>query len=315
MSSCVSYESRSVGDDPELQLASGPWRATVSPLGASLRRLWLEPEGKPPRDILWGYSGTSNKKGGQGDVLMPWPGRARDGTYTFGGATHALPKNDKDGPNAIHGFLRSRTWEGEHDATTAHFRTRIRAGDHAGYPFDLEVTIGYELLPGGLACAFVVCNAGAGPAPFGAGFHPYVIAGSGRADDAKLRCPAAHLVEFDGLLPTGRVVDVPAQLDFRVPHRVGAAKLNHCFTGLGREADGFARVRVDDVEVWMDRAFPYLVLYTGDALGPEARRALAVEPMTCATDAFNHPKWGLRVLEPGEAMAGTWGVALAVSPA
>lgn len=300
-----------LAEDPEWTLAVGDWRCTVSPTGAALRRLWLEPSGKPPRDVLWGYTGAAGKKGGQGDVLMPWPGRVRGGAYTFAGTPHALPKNDKDGPNAIHGFLRSRVWDGEHDGATARFRTRIRADDHPGYPFDWEVAVGYELAPGGLACAFVARNAGDGPAPFGAGFHPYVLAAGGRVDDVRLRSPAAHLVEFDGLLPTGRVTDVPAPLDFRVPHRVGAARLNHCFTGLGREADGFARVRVDDVEVWMDRSFPYAVLYTGDALGPDARRGVAVEPMTCATDAFNHPKWGLRVLAPGEAMAGTWGVGLA----
>ncbi|MEK6975212.1 MAG: aldose epimerase [Candidatus Thermoplasmatota archaeon] len=299
-----------MADDPEWTLSAGPWRATVSPVGASLRRLSLERPGEAPRDVLWGYSGTANKKGGQGDVLMPWPGRIRDCKYSFAGKAHDLPKNDKEGPNAIHGFLRSRTWEGEHDGATARFRTRIRADDHSGYPFDLDVVLGYELLPAGLACAFVVRNAGTGPAPFGAGFHPYVLAGGGRVDDVTLRSPAAHVVEFDGLLPTGRVAEVPAELDFRAPRRVGATRFNHCFTGLGREADGFARVRVDDIEVWMDRGYPYVVLYTGEALGSDARRALAIEPMTCATDAFNHPKWGLRVLGPGEAMTGTWGVGL-----
>lgn len=279
-------------------------------MGAALRRLWLEGAGKPQRDILWGYAGAANKKGGQGDVLMPWPGRIREGHYSFQGRELTLPANDRDAPNAIHGFLRSRVWEGEHDASTARLRTRIRAEDHPGYPFDLEVAVGYELLPGGLACAFVVRNVGDGPAPFGAGFHPYVLGSSGRVDEVRLRNPAAHVVEFEALLPTGKIVEVPAKLDFRVPHRVGATAINNCFTGLGREADGFARVRVDDVEVWMDRAFPYVVLYTGDALGPDGRRALAVEPMTCATDAFNHPRWGLKVLAPGEATAGTWGIGL-----
>jgi aldose 1-epimerase len=34
-----------------------------------------------------------------------------------------------------------------------------------------------------------------------------------------------------------------------------------------------------------------------------------VEPMTCATDALNHPEWGLRTLAPGEVASGTWGMA------
>lgn len=284
-------------------------RAVVSTHGASLRRLWIERPGQPPRDLVWGYSGTANKRGGQGDVLMPFPGRVAGGAYRFAGQRLQMQRNDKDGPNAIHGWLRGQAWEESHSAGSALFRTRIRPTDHEGYPFDVEAAVGYELLPTGLACAFVMRNGGTSPAPVGAGFHPY-ISTPGGADETVVRVPAATLIEFRDLLPTGRVVDVPGELDFRSPRRVGATRLNHCFAGLVRDSDGFLRAHVGDVEVWMDRSFPYLVLYTGDALGPDARKALAVEPMTCATDALNHPEWGLCVLQPGEAFTGTWGIGL-----
>lgn len=280
----------------------------MSPFGASLRRLWQERPGQPPRDLVWGYEGTASKKGGQGDVLIPFPGRVAGGAYTFAGQRHQLATNDKDGPNAIHGFVRAKVWEtGPRSPASAQFRTRITKAEHAGYPFDLDVAVGYELLPTGLACAFVVRNAGEGPAPVGAGFHPYLV-GAGTADDTRLAVAAGELVEFDGLLPTGRVLPVPADLDFRAARQVGPTRLNHCLTGLRRDADGFARIHVGEVTLWMDRAFPYVVLYTGDGLGADARRAVAVEPMTCATDAFNHPEWGLRVLQPGETMQGVWGI-------
>ncbi|HJQ93550.1 MAG TPA: aldose epimerase [Candidatus Thermoplasmatota archaeon] len=298
-------------DASEVLLRAGDLRATVSPFGASLRRLWVERPGQPARDLLWGYSGNAHKKGGQGDVLIPFPGRLAAGAYTFEGRRLELPKNDKEGPNAIHGFVRSKAWaEGPRSPSSAQFATRIAEADHPGYPFDLEVVVGYELLATGLACAFVVRNSGDGPAPVGAGFHPYVLAPGGSVDGLVLRSPASKVVGFDGLLPTGKVAAVPADMDFREPRPVGALRLNHCFTGLAVDQDGFARVRVGDVEVWMDGNFPYLVLYTGDALGPDARNALAVEPMTCATDAFNRPEWGLRVLRPGETMQGTWGIGL-----
>jgi aldose 1-epimerase len=295
-------------DATEIELWAGPLRATVSPFGATLRRLWVERPGQPPHDLLWGYSGAANKKGGQGDVLIPFPGRIAGATYTFNGNRHELGRNDKDGPNAIHGFVRSRTWQqGPSSEGTAQFGLRIAKTDHPGYPFELDVAIGYELLETGLACAFVVRNAGETAAPVGVGFHPY-IATPGGVDSTHLRLPAARVIEFDGLLPTGRVLDAPEALDFQAGRTVGATKLNHCLTGLKADADGFVRVQVGDVEVWMDGSFPYVVVYTGDALGPDARRSLAVEPMTCATDAFNHPEWGLRVLEPGDVMQGTWGI-------
>ena len=295
-------------EPPEVTLRAGDLRATVSPFGASLRRLWSEPPGGPRRDLVWGYEGTPNKKGGQGDVLAPFPGRIAGGTYTFDGRRHELARNDKEGPNAIHGFVRAKLWqEGPRSPSSATFRTTIAAADHAGYPFDIDLAVGYELLDTGLGCAFVVRNAGRTPAPVGVGFHPYLATRAG-AEATALRVPASKLVAFEGLLPTGQVVDVPPDLDFRIPRPVGATALNHCFTGLEADADGFARVRFGDVELWMDGGFPYLVLYTGDALGPDARRALAVEPMTCATDAFNRPEWGLRVLQPGAVMQGLWGI-------
>lgn len=295
-----------VSEHPEWTLSAGDLRATVSPFGASLRRMWQEGS-HGSRDLLWGYGGTGNKRGGQGDVLIPFPGRIRNGRYTFAGAEHQLPCNDKDGPNAIHGFLRTRVWDGDHDASTARFRTRIAASDHPGYPFDLDVVVGYELLPTGLAGAFVVRNAGDREAPVGVGFHPYLMAPPG-ADATSLHLPAGQVVEFDGLLPTGRVLPVPEGLDFRTPRPMGSLRLNHCFTQLERDRHGFARARVGDLTLWMDRAFSHVVVYTGDALGPNARKAIAVEPMTCATDAFNHPAWGLCVLAPGDAFSGTWGV-------
>ncbi|MFO1534166.1 MAG: aldose 1-epimerase [Thermoplasmatota archaeon] len=292
--------------EPEWTLSTGLLRCAVSPFGASLRRLWTEGPGGP-RDLLWGYSGTAAKRGGQGDVLMPFPGRVRGGAYPFAGQGHQLERNDKDGPNAIHGFLRGRPWEGGHGEAWAQFQARITPHGQAGYPFTLDVAVGYELDAGGLTCAFVARNAGEGPAPFGAGFHPYVLAPGG-VDALELEVPASRLVEFDGLLPTGRVVEVPPALDFRRRRPVGAARLNHCLTGLAAGPDGFTRVRAGGLELWMGPAFSHLVLYTGDALGADARRALAVEPMTCATDALNHPEWGLRVLKPGETFSGTWGL-------
>jgi aldose 1-epimerase len=58
----------------------------------------------------------------------------------------------------------------------------------------------------------------------------------------------------------------------------------------------------------MDRSFSALVIYSGDAIADAPRRALAIEPMTCASDAFNHPEWGLKRLEPGSSFGGQFAV-------
>jgi len=53
---------------------------------------------------------------------------------------------------------------------------------------------------------------------------------------------------------------------------------------------------------------PAATFRTGDTLDPaRRRRGLAVEPMTCAPNAFASGE-GLLVLEPGESFIGRWGI-------
>lgn len=306
--------------DEELVLSRGSQRAVVAPYGASLRRYAVIGAGGVETDVVWGYSGAANKKGGQGDVLIPFPGRVRHGRYSFGGRAYQMEQNDKEGPNAIHGFLRSVTWEHERAGDAAvRFRTAMRREEYEprGYPFSLDVQIGYSLEDEGLVVDYSLRNVGDGPAPVGVGFHPYFVVGTDTVDGIEARIPVRRYLEFgDALMPTGRVLGVTGSpVDFRQPRRVGGTCFNHCFQGLDREADGIARVRLRNPEsgrevvIWMDETLDYLVVYTGDAIPPpDGRAALAVEPMTCGTDAFNHPEWGLPVLEPGQVLAGRWGV-------
>jgi aldose 1-epimerase len=302
----------------EIVLSSGRQRAVVSSHGASLRHYWIVQHDGQELDVLWGYRGTGNKKGGQGDVLVPFPGRVRDGRYRFGGQEHQLRRNDKDGPNAIHGFVRTELWQVlERAEARARFGFRIEEGTFEGYPFRLDIEVAYSLSAAGLECGFEVRNAGAKEAPFGAGFHPYFTVGTTLVDEAEARIPAERLVELGpDLLPTGAVAEVKGgKWDFRDWRKVKDSKFNHCYTALARDAGGLARAGLRDpatgrqISVWMDQAFDYLVVYTGDTIpAPHARRALAIEPMTCGTDAFNHPEWGLIRLKPGERRSGRYGV-------
>lgn len=103
--------------------------------------------------------------------------------------------------------------------------------------------------------------------------------------------------------------------DFRHPKRIGSIKLDHAFTNLERDADGLARVELRDsdreikVSLWVDQSYPYLMLFSGDALPNVRRRSLAVEPMTCPPNAFRTGDALIR-LEPGASFTGTWGIAL-----
>jgi aldose 1-epimerase len=304
--------------DTEITLTFGDQRAVVSPWGAALRRYFLVTGGKET-DIVWGYSGGAQKKGGQGDVLIPFPGRVAEGRYAFDGKTFQLERNDKEGPNAIHGFVRALPWAvTDSDANRAMFEIVLPAEQYGnkGYPFSLLIHVAYVLDDQGLSCRFDVRNVGDRIAPVGVGFHPYFTVGSAFIDDAEVKIPGAAVLEFnERLAPTGKVIPVAStEWDYRTSRQVGARRFNHCYLQLERDADGSATVSLRHrqsgrtIDVTMDPSFSALVVYTGDAIPGAARRALAIEPMTCATDAFNHPEWGLQELPAGRIFSGRYTV-------
>lgn len=305
--------------DTEILLSVDQARVVVSPWGAALRRYFFVDPDRGETDIIWGYSGGRQKKGGQGDVLMPFPGRVAEGRYEFDGQILQLERNDKEGPNAIHGFVRTMPWKTSRaDSHSAQFEVRLDAQTFGprGYPFSLDLQVTYRLTREALDCAFAVHNLGNRPAPVGVGFHPYFTASSPPIDDVELRIPAAGFLEFnDRLAPTGVIHAVDGtEWDYRAYRRIGERQFNHCYVQLERTAEGMATASLRHegsgrvIEIAMDRSFEAIVVYTGDAIPGASRRAVAVEPMTCATDAFNHPEWGLKRLGPGETFSGRYSV-------
>ncbi|WP_073947623.1 aldose epimerase family protein [Streptomyces kebangsaanensis] len=95
---------------------------------------------------------------------------------------------------------------------------------------------------------------------------------------------------------------------------LGDRHIDVAYTQLRRDADGRARVRLvrgegRAVTLWVDDAYPYIEVFTGDTLSEADRRrtGLGVEPMTCAPDAFNSGE-GLITLEPGQTHQARWGI-------
>jgi aldose 1-epimerase len=312
-----------VTPDTELSVSFENQRAVVSPWGASLRRYFFIDEIGQEIDIVWGYSGGTHKRGGQGDVLIPFPGRIGDGRYSFDGQRFQLECNDKEGPNAIHGFVRSLPWQVQDvHANKVTFEIRLDAETYAGrgYPFSLAISVMYDLGASGLTCMFIVKNVGQRAAPVGVGFHPYFTVGTSVIDEAEVQLPGAAHVEFnERLVPTGRVLSVTGTpWDYRRFREIGRQRFNHCYLQLERDTQGMATAslrhtaRDRAIDITMDPAFSAVVVYTGDAIADQPRAALAIEPMTCASDAFNHPDWGLKRLVPGETFSGSYRIQLRV---
>jgi aldose 1-epimerase len=110
-----------------------------------------------------------------------------------------------------------------------------------------------------------------------------------------------------------RAVDL-TEHDFNTPRPVGKLALDHCFTDLVRDDRGQATVGVtnpDDgtsLSLWMDAAFKWVMVFTGDTLEPNRRRrSVAIEPMTCPPNAFR-TEADVIVLEPADRHVATWGI-------
>jgi aldose 1-epimerase len=251
-------------------------RAVVTEVGAALRSWRVG-----GRELLDTFALAEAGDGYRGKVLAPWPNRLREGRYTFDGVEHRTPVTEPETASALHGLVLWVNWRPTRRETD---RVRMSYVLHPqpGYPFTLGLEVEYALVADGLAVTLRATNLGTGRAPFGAGFHPYLTLGE----------------PIDGC-----ELELPADGGFRP---LGTQALDACFAAGERDADGLARVRLSgdgrDVTLWMDEGFRYVQVYTA-----ATRRGIALEPMTCAPDAFNSGE-GLEVIEPGGSFSGRWGL-------
>jgi aldose 1-epimerase len=242
---------------------------------------------------------------------MPWPNRLRDGRYEWDGATHQLALSEPALDNAIHGLVRWRNWTAL-DQSQASVTLGTRLAPMSGYPFALLLSVEYSLDESGLTVSARAENVGEGACPYGVGFHPYVRVGE-RVDTATLTVPAGTALSLDARrIPSGSCAVAGTELDFRAGRQIGAALLDDCFCDLEADDDGRVRVTLADgaarVSIWMGDECPFVMVYTGDALAPRRRRqGVAIEPMSCAPNAFATGD-GLARLEVGETHVVGWGI-------
>jgi len=291
----------------QFTLSLGSQTAVVTEVGGGLRSYCVD-----DRELLDGYDIDQMCTGARGQTFLPWPNRIAGGRYRFAGNEHQLPLTEPDVGNAIHGLTRWATW---HLAHSNHQSLRLQHTVHPqpGYPFTLRRELTYRLSATRLAVETRATNVGAAPCPYATGAHPYLSVGRGTVDALTVCVPAnAWYPTDDRGIPTGRESVQGTDRDLRRPEPLGPRRLDTAFTELTRNPDGGASVVVGrpdgpDVELWLDPAYGYVELFTGDSLPEEQRRrrGLGIEPMTAAPDAFNSGD-GLLVLEPRQTHTATW---------
>ncbi|MCX5395048.1 gluconokinase, GntK/IdnK-type [Streptomyces sp. NBC_00094] len=292
------------------RLVRGEQSVEVVRLGGALRDYVVN--GRP---LLDGFSTGSAITGGRGQLLVPWPNRVDGGRYRFDGRDLQLPLTEVEKDNAIHGLLRWTLWE-----LLARTDGSVTLGTtlcpQPGYPFLLDVRVEYRLGPDGLGTTVRATNTGTEPAPYGVGQHPYLTVGTDLVDDAVLTVPARNLLRTDDRgLPIGQEPVDGTPYDFRTARPIGDLRLDTAFTGLDRDPEGRAIVRLTHpselrgVDLWLGEGTRCVQVYTGDTLAePERRRrGVAVEPMSCPPDAFRSGT-DLTVLQPGATHVLRWGL-------
>ncbi|WP_345188011.1 aldose 1-epimerase family protein [Microbacterium panaciterrae] len=294
-----------------IRIAGHGYEADIASIGATLRALRFE-----GRDLVVPFGADEVRPGYRGATLAPWPNRVVDGRYAFGGEEHRLPLTEPDRGHALHGLV---AWAEFTDVVVEPDRVVLATTivPQHGYPFRVEVDVEYRIGSDGLTQTVTGRNLGTDPAPWGTGPHPYLVAepieGPRAVDDWTLTIPAASVLTVtpDRLSPIAvEPVDAHEEWDFRSPRRIGATFIDHAFTDLSRTG-GAATVElrgpVGGVGVTWGEACPWVQIHTADTPAqPESHRiGLAVEPMTCAPDAFNSGA-GLVSIAPGTEHAASW---------
>jgi aldose 1-epimerase len=296
----------------QFELSAGDYRAAIASVGASLRELTWQ-----GRHLVVPFDADQVRPDYRGAVLAPWPNRVVNGRYQFDGVEHQLALTEPERGHALHGLA---VWQdfAVVDQQPSAVALGATVPPQVGYPFRLGLIVTYSLTEQGLMISLKATNAGEGPAPFGAGIHPYLCAGPGTVNDWFLQLPAASVlaVTSDRLIPLDLhpVTELASQFDFRRQRIIAETFLDHAFTDLSADRDGMFTARLTDgagkgVTIRWGEVCRWLQVHTADHPDPKRNRTgLAVEPMTCPPDAFNSGR-DLMILPPGGSTVVQWHIA------
>jgi aldose 1-epimerase len=294
----------------QFEMRHGDQVAVVVEVGGGLRSYDVG-----DRVVLDGYDLDAMCDGARCQTLVPWPNRVQDGKWTWEGTDLQLALTEPEQHNAIHGLVRWLSWslvESTESSVTVGCTSRPRPG----YPWTVAVRNAWALGDEGVSVTTTITNESDTAAPVAAGFHPYITVGTDTIDEALLTLPAkTRLMTGYQQIPIGRAPVANTPYDFRQAFVLEDLEIDHTYTDLIRDADGRCRLRLEApdgltaVTVWLDEAYPYLEVFTGDTLPDPARRrkGLGVEPMSVPPNAMVTGE-GIVTLQPGETWQGTWGI-------
>jgi aldose 1-epimerase len=245
-------------------------------------------------------------------LLFPYPNRVRNGKYVFEGKEYEMNINEPSINTSLHGFLFNKPMKVV-EITTSDKAAVIELqyeykGEEKGYPFSAEVEVTYSLTnTRGFKCDIHVKNTGKTNMPFGFGWHPYLMLNTPTINDLDIKIPLSHKHRLDHqMIPTGEKSLFDS---FSAGSSLANNFFDDCFllqsVGEIAETTIYNKATQQKLILWQETGknkFNYLQIFT-----PPHRKSIAIEPMTCAVDAFNNQE-GLIILEPKQVFEGSFGI-------
>lgn len=292
-------QSISIGSFEALALTCNTAKAVIVPaFGCNIIQLILN-----AHNILDGNTTESDLKANvlaKGNFLIPFPNRIENGTYTFEGKKYQLPCNHQPENHAIHGLLWDKPFTITEqniadDSVSIKAEHTIEPDQYTGYPFHLHSIITITLSTKKLTIEISAKNNGNQNLPYGAGWHPYITTGK-TIDDCTLNIPSNHIMELSDtsvMIPTGKIIETTVPKG----EKLETTTFDTCFTPLISHETIF-----ENIHLFQDKTMNFLQIYT-----PEQRTSIAIEPMSCAPNAFNNGM-GLISLAPHQSVMHTFGI-------
>lgn len=288
----------------DIQLQFGDYSAIIRRHGAGLNSLRIK-----GRDLVELFELGSPARY-RGDLLAPWPNRIRDGKYSVDNKTYTVPINEISRQTSLHGLVNNLEWNVK-EKSDKHVELYVELPESVAYPSSLLFTIRYELSDKGLGIEIQATNSGTNRAPYGVSIHPYLIADSSeKVDQWTLTMNSSEVLAVDEirLLPT-RLCDVSElDFDFQKGSIIGDRFIDHAFKVDKTKPRSISLLAQSGIGVKMifDESSHWVQIHTADREGgSDARRCLAVEPMSCPPDAFNS-NIDLIWLNPKESTESNW---------
>ena len=239
-----------------------------------------------------------------GKILAPWPNRIRDGKYSFNKNDYQLPINEVSKNNSLHGLVANSLWE-----ITFQNQSKVileyLLDQPAIYPGKLQLQVTYEIIESGIEITVLSENIGEISAPYGVSIHTYLVAGeSVKNNELFIQIPADQFQEVDAerLLPIKLQPVDGSNFDFINSKKISNLFIDHAFKYSSNYPRSISLLNAEGkgAEMIFDDQSKWIQIHTADRdLQVDSRMAVAIEPMTCPTDAFNSGI-DLIVLEPGK---------------